>query len=117
MTGFESWRAEPAAGDELLDTVAGIAAMFERPFAEGRVKKGLALDEDGFVPLDQIDHALDAVGLRCHLVRRPLAGWNTQDVPAILLVDGERPLILTDLDGDACSVRLPGASADFATFR
>lgn len=112
MTGFDSWRAAPADGDELLDTVAGIAAMFERPFAEGRVKKGLALDEDGFVPLDQIDHALDAVGLRCHLVRRPLAGWNTQDVPAILLVDGERPVILTDLDGDACSVRLPGASAD-----
>jgi len=112
MTGFDSWRAAPADGDELLDTVAGIAAMFERPFAEARVKKGLALDEDGFVPLDQIDHALDAVGLRCHLVRRPLAGWNTQDVPAILLVDGERPLILTDLDGDACSVRLPGASAD-----
>jgi len=117
MTGFESWRAEPAAGDELLDTVAGIAAMFERPFAEGRVKKGLALDEDGFVPLDQIDHALDAVGLRCHLVRRPLAGWNTQDAPAILLVDGERPLILTGLDGDVCSVRLPGASVDFRVNR
>jgi len=117
MTGFESWRAESAAGDELLDTVAGIAAMFERPFAEGRVKKGLALDEDGFVPLDQIDHALDAVGLRCHLVRRPLAGWNTQDAPAILLVDGERPLILTGLDGDVCSVRLPGASVDFRVNR
>ena len=117
MTGFESWRAESAAGDELLDTVAGIAAMFERPFAEGRVKKGLALDEDGFVPLDQIDHALDAVGLRCHLVRRPLAGWNTQDAPAILLVDGERPLILTGLDGDVCSVRLPGASVDFRVDR
>lgn len=117
MTGFDSWRAESAAGDELLDTVAGIAAMFERPFAEGRVKKGLALDEDGFVPLDQIDHALDAVGLRCHLVRRPLAGWNTQDVPAILLVDGERPLILTELDGGACSVRLPGASVDIGVDR
>ena len=117
MTGFDSWRAESAAGDELLDTVAGIAAMFERPFAEGRVKKGLALDEDGFVPLDQIDHALDAVGLRCHLVRRPLAGWNTQDAPAILLVDGERPLILTGLDGDVCSVRLPGASVDFRVNR
>lgn len=117
MTGFDSWRATPVEGDELLDTVAGIAAMFERPFAEGRVKKGLALDEDGFVPLDQIDHALDAVGLRCHLVRRPLGGWNTQDVPAILLVDGERPLILTELDGDACSVRLPGASADIRVDR
>lgn len=117
MTGFDSWRAAPADGDELLDTVADIAAMFECPFAEARVKKGLALDEDGFVPLDQIDHALDAVGLRCHLVRRPLAGWNTQDVPAILLVDGERPLILTELDGGACSVRLPGASVDIGVDR
>ena len=117
VTGFDAWRAEPAAGDELLAAVAGIAGMFERPFSEARIKKGLALDEEGFVPLDQIDHALDAVGLRCHLVRRPLGGWNAQDVPAILLVDGDRPLILTAIEGDACTVRLPGASADVALDR
>jgi len=111
-TGFEAWRSTPAQGDELLDAVAAIAALFERPFSDLRVKKGLALDDDGLVPLDQLDHALEAVGLRCHLVRRPLAGWNAQDVPAILLLADDRPVVLTAIDDDNCSVRLPGASAE-----
>ena len=111
-TGFEAWRSTPAQGDELLDAVAAIAALFERPFSDLRVKKGLALDDDGLVPLDQLDHALEAVGLRCHLVRRPLAGWNTHDVPAILLLADDRPVVLTALDDDGCWVRLPGATSD-----
>lgn len=111
-TGFEAWRSTPAQGDELLDAVATIAALFERPFSDLRVKKGLALDDDGLVPLDQLDHALEAVGLRCHLVRRPLAGWNTQDVPAILLLADDRPVVLTSMDDDGCWIRLPGASSD-----
>lgn len=111
-TGFEAWRSTPAQGDELLDAVAAIAALFERPFSDLRVKKGLALDDDGLVPLDQLDHALDAVGLRCHLVRRPLAAWNSQDVPAILLLADERPLVLAAMDEESCWVRVPGASSD-----
>lgn len=111
-TGFEAWRSTPAQGDELLDAVAAIAALFERPFSDLRVKKGLALDDDGLVPLDQLDHALEAVGLRCHLVRRPLVGWNTHDVPAILLLADDRPVVLTAIDDDGCWVRLPGASSD-----
>lgn len=111
-TGFEAWRNNPAQGDELLDAVAAIAALFERPFSDLRVKKGLALDDDGLVPLDQLDHALEAVGLRCHLVRRPLAAWNAQDVPAILMLAGDRPVVLTALDDDGCRVRLPGATSD-----
>ena len=69
-TGFEAWRSTPAQGDELLDAVATIAALFERPFSDLRVRKGLALDDDGLLPLDQIDHALDAVGLRCVLSKK-----------------------------------------------
>ncbi|WP_374523709.1 type I secretion system permease/ATPase [Sphingopyxis sp.] len=112
LASFEAWKADPAHSDELLGAVARIAEMFERPFSEARIKKGLALDEDGFVPLDQLDHALEAVGLRCHLVRRPLAGWNRQDVPAILLLGDDRPVIVTALDDGECTVRLPAGSAD-----
>lgn len=111
-TGFEAWRSTPAQGDELLDAVATIAALFERPFSDLRVRKGLALDDDGLLPLDQLDHALDAVGLRCHLVRRPLAAWNAHDVPAILLLADDRPLVLTAMEGDDCWVRLPGDPDD-----
>lgn len=114
---FEAWRTQPGQDDELLDVVAAIADMFERPFSDMRVKKGLALDEDGFVPLDQLDHALAAVGLRCHLVRRPLAGWNAQDVPAILLLGDDRPVILTAIEPQVATVRLPGATADIAVDR
>ncbi len=109
---FEAWRRNPAQGDELLDTVAAIAEMFERPYSDTRVQKGLALDEEGLLPLDQLDHALETVGLRCHLVRRSLAGWSAEDVPAILLLDGERPAILTAIEGRDCHVRLPGTGSD-----
>lgn len=109
---FDTWRATSPQGDELLDTVAAIAGMFERPFSATRIRKGLALDEAGFVPLDQIDQALAAIGLRCQLLRQPLTGWKAEDVPAILLLDGERPVVLTAIEGEACSIRLPGADAD-----
>ncbi|WP_422060514.1 type I secretion system permease/ATPase [Sphingopyxis sp.] len=109
---FEAWTADPAPGDELLGAVARIAEMFERPFSEARVKKGLALDEDGHLPVDQLDHALEAVGLRCHLVRRSLAGWNDQDVPAILFLTDDRPVIVTSIDAEHCTVRLPAGSRD-----
>ncbi|WP_082665131.1 type I secretion system permease/ATPase [Sphingopyxis sp. H115] len=116
-TTFETWRSTPAQCDELLAAVAAMAMLFERPFSDLRVKKGLALDDDGLVPLDQLDHALDAVGLRCQLVRRPLAAWNAQDVPAILLLANERPLVLTAIDDDDCWVRLPGAASDLPVDR
>lgn len=116
-TDFEAWRDSAARGDELIASVGAIAALFERPFSELRVKKGLALDDDGLVPLDQLDHALEAIGLRCHLVRRPVAGWNDQDVPAILLLSGDRPLVLTAIDDHVCRVRLPGASSDISIDR
>ncbi|WP_294034296.1 type I secretion system permease/ATPase [Sphingopyxis sp.] len=109
---FDAWTADPVHGDELLGAVARIAEMFERPFSEARVKKGLALDEDGHLPLDQLDHALEAVGLRCHLVRRALGGWSDQDVPAILFLSDDRPVIVTAIDPDYCTVRLPAGSND-----
>ena len=111
-TGFEAWRSTPAQGDEMLASVAAIAALFERPFSDLRAKKGLALDDDGLLPLDQIDHALDAVGLRCHLVRRPLSAWNSHDVPAILLLADDRPGVLTAMEGNDCWIRLPGDPSD-----
>lgn len=114
---FEAWRRNPAQGDELLDAVAALAAMFERPWSDARVQKDLALDEDGLLPLDQIDDALAAAGLRSQLQRRPLAGWNAEDVPAILLIDGERPAILTAIDGRSFHIRLPGSGADIAIDR
>jgi ATP-binding cassette, subfamily C, bacterial LapB len=109
---FEAWHGLPAQGDELLDCIAQIADIFERPYSEARIKRGLALDDDGLVPLDQLDHALDRVGLRCEPVKRALAAWNGHDVPAILLLEDGRPLVLTALEGAIGTLLLPGGTAE-----
>jgi ATP-binding cassette, subfamily C, bacterial LapB len=109
---FEAWHARAVQSDELLHTVEQIAEIFERPFAESRIKKGLALDEAGYLPIDQLDHALESVGLRHEIVDRPLVAWKAHDVPAILLLDSGRPLVLKALEGRDCTVRLPGAPND-----
>lgn len=117
LLDFGAWLALPPQGDELLACVAAIADMFERPFSEERIKRGLALDEAGLVPLEQLDHALEQVGLRCRLRKRPLRAWKAQDVPAILLLDTGRPVLLKAIDGEWCTLLLPGASGDIQLSR
>lgn len=112
VANFDALAAAPLHGDELLGAVARVAEMFERPFSEARVKSGLALDEDGRLPLDQLDHALEAVGLRCSLVRRSIANWKPEDVPAILFLAGDRPVVVTAIEEEECIVRLPAGSSD-----
>jgi ATP-binding cassette, subfamily C, bacterial LapB len=109
---FEAYYARSPQGDELLDTIVQIAEIFERPYSEARIKRGLALDNDGQIPLDQLGHALDRVGLRCELVDRSIGDWNGHDVPAILLLASGRPLVLKAIEADCCTIRLPGATDD-----
>ncbi len=109
---FEAWNEKTPAGDELLDSVAIVAEIFERPFAEIRIKGGLALGDDGKLPLDQLDHAIHRVGLRCALLNQPLVAWNEHDVPAILFLKSGRPAVLKKIDAGMCRLRLPGTSTD-----
>lgn len=109
---FDTWHSQSAAGDELLTSVALVAEIFERPFAEARIKRGIALDEDGSIPLDQLDQAIERVGLRCNLLTQPLAAWTANDVPAILFLKTGRPVVLKELDSGMCRVRLPGTGRD-----
>lgn len=109
---FDVWNAHPAQGDELLACVAEIAMVFERPFAEARVTRGLALDEAGKVPLDQVDQALEQLGLRCELGNRPAIAWTDDDVPAILILSNGRPVLLKSINSGMCMLWLPGADID-----
>ncbi len=109
---FGTWHSQSPAGDELFASVAQVAEIFERPFAEGRIKRGLALHDDGSLPLDQLDHAIHSVGLRCQLLSRPLADWNEHDIPSILFLSSGRPVVLKELDAGMCLLRLPGGDAD-----
>ena len=109
---FEVWNAQPPQGDELLACVAEIAGVFERPFAEARVTRGLALDDAGKVPLDQVDQALEQLGLRCELSNRPAIAWTDDDVPAILVLSNGRPVLLKSINSGMCMLWLPGAEID-----
>ncbi len=109
---FAAWTACPVQGDELLDCVSKIADIFERPYSEARIKQGLALDDDGMVPVDQLDHALERVGLRCEPLSRSLGAWNSHDVPAVLWLTTGRPIVLKSLDADSCTLLLPGQTAE-----
>ena len=109
---FETWNSQGPSGDELIESVGQVAEIFERPFSEARVKASLALDEDGSLPVDQLDHAIHRIGLRCNLLTQPLAAWNSHDVPAILFLKSGRPVVLKKIDDGMCVLRLPGTSAD-----
>jgi ATP-binding cassette, subfamily C, bacterial LapB len=109
---FQVWNAQPALGDELLACVREVADIFERPFVEARITQGLALDEHGLVPLDQVDQAIEALGLRCELSNRPANAWSAEDVPTILILANRRPVLLKAIDGGLCTLWLPGAAID-----
>ena len=111
---FDVWNAHVPQDDELLACVAELAAIFERPFVPARVTRGLALDEQGFVPLDQIDQALDRLGLRCELTNRPVSDWNRHDVPALLVLGNGRPVLLNAVDDDNWTIWLPGTAMNVA---
>jgi ATP-binding cassette subfamily C protein LapB len=114
---FEVWNAQPAERDELLDCIAQVAGLFERPFVAKRITRGLALDQAGYVPLDQIDQALERLGLRCELSSRPIKNWPGDDVPAILILANGRPVLLKAIEGEQCTLWLPGADLHVETDR
>ncbi len=111
---FELWRAHPVEGDELLACLAEVAALFERPFAEARITRGVALDAVGHLPFDQIDLALNRLGLRGEASDARVRDWNDQDVPAILILDSGRPVVLKRFAAGQAKLWLPGADIDIA---
>ncbi|MGB5076786.1 MAG: type I secretion system permease/ATPase [Sphingorhabdus sp.] len=109
---FETWNAQNPSCDELLECIAVVADIFERPYSAMQVKRGVALDEDETVPPDQLDHALQRVGLRSAPLNGAIGSWSGHDVPAILWLVSGRPLVLKSLDSGICTLGLPGSAAD-----
>lgn len=109
---FDLWNAQAAKGDELLACIGEIARYFERPFVESRVTRGLALDEAGHVPLDQVEPAFAQLGLRCDYGNRPVPAWKEDDVPVVLVLANGRPVVAKAAQGNAWTLWLPGAAID-----
>ena len=81
--------------DPVLECLTFLARRYDRPSSPVVMSAGLALSDTGKLPFHQIEAALEHVGIRTEVVRRPLRRWKASDTPAILdLEDGHAVVML-----------------------
>ena len=81
--------------DTVLECLTFLARRYDRPSSPVVISAGLALSDTGKLPFHQIEAALEHVGIRTEVVRRPLRRWKASDTPAILdLEDGHAVVML-----------------------
>ena len=81
--------------DPVLDCLTFLARRADRPSSPVLLRAGLALSATGTLPFHQIESALDQVGMRGEsVVRRRLAGWRLQQLPAIVELTDDRAIVL-----------------------
>src|SRR4051812_41931169 len=94
--------------DPVLECLAYLARVAERPSSPVLIKAGLALSADGTLPFHQVEPALDQIGMRAQPVTRRLRGWPSAKCPAILELGEERAAVLLDTRGAEGLVFAPG---------
>lgn len=107
----------PRSNDDVLDCLAHLAALHDRPSSPTIIRAGLALAEDGRLPFHQAQAALDQLGLAAEAVARPLAKWRKKHLPALLRLDNGRAVVLLDMEGDEVKLFVPGRSETVWTAR
>ena len=105
-----SWLDSDAARalDPVLDCLAYVARLSERPSSPTQLRAGLALDEQGLLPFHQIEPALEQVGMRGEPVERRLSKIASRELPAIVELEGGRAAVLLDQSGSQALVHAPG---------
>jgi ATP-binding cassette subfamily C protein LapB len=94
--------------------VQHLAALYDRPSSPIVILSGLALDERGRLPFHQVESAAERIGLRTHLVRRPLGRFERRHTPAILEMDGGRSAVLLEVKEGQGRIFDPERGADEA---
>ena len=97
--------------DPVLDCLTFLARRADRPSSPVLLRAGLALSATGTLPFHQIESALDQVGMRGEsVVRRRLAGWRLQQLPAIVELTDDRAIVLLEMKAGEALVYAPGAA-------
>lgn len=99
---------EHRSNDDVLDCLAHIATLYDRPSSPTIIQAGLSLTEDGRLPFHQAEAALDQLGLGCDPIVRPLAKWRKKHLPAVLKLTNGRAAVLLDIEGDDVKLFVPG---------
>ena len=109
MQGLDS--APSREIDPVLDCLTFLARHADRPSSPVLLRAGLALSATGTLPFHQVESALDQVGMRGEpVVRRRLAGWRLQQLPAIVELDEDRAIVLLEMKAGEALVYVPGAA-------
>lgn len=97
--------------DPVLDCLTFLARRADRPSSPVLLRAGLALSATGTLPFHQVEPALEQVGMRGEpVVRRRLAGWRLQQLPAIIELTDERAVVLLEMKGGDALVYAPGTA-------
>jgi ATP-binding cassette subfamily C protein LapB len=96
------------AHDPVLECLAFIASHHERPAAPTAISAGLALDASGRLPFHQAESAVERIGLRGEILRRPLAKWRSDGYPALIELNDGGAAVLLGRARDEFQVYRPG---------
>ena len=97
--------------DPVLDCLTFLARRADRPSSPVLLRAGLALSATGTLPFHQVEPALEQVGMRGEpVVRRRVAGWRLQQLPAIVELNDEQAIVLLEMKAGEALVYTPGAA-------
>ena len=114
------WAGEDSGcrgNDDVLDCLAHVAQLYDRPSSPTIIRAGLSLTDDGRLPFHQAEAALDQQGIGAEAVVRPLAKWRSKHLPALLELANGRAAVLLDIQGDDVKLYIPGRAETLWTVR
>jgi len=98
--------------DPVLECLTFLARRYDRPSSPVVISAGLALTDTGKLPFHQIEAALEHVGIRTEVVRRPLRRWKAFDCPAILDMEDGHAVVLLEVKAGQGLVHDPRRTDD-----
>lgn len=115
MSAAEAFPQPPhvaAQDDPVLTCLTFLAKRFDRPSSPVVLTAGLALSDTGKLPFHQIEAALEHIGIRTDVVRRPLRRWKAADTPAILELADDHAAVMLEVKGGQGLIHDPRRDSD-----
>jgi len=96
-------------GDPLIAAIARLAEHFGVPFALG-MPSGLALDDQGRLPLHQLEPALEVLGLNCFPGQSKRLPRRASSYPAVIALADGSIAVIHELNGKDALTWRPGSA-------
>ena len=106
----QHWTVRPSQhtnDDPLLGCLTILCTLLDRPISSDALTAGLPLD-DGHLTPDLFTRAAERAGISARLVTKRLEDISPMSLPCVVLLDGKRAAVLTELKGrDKATIMLP----------